>query len=562
MATCQVAVDSIEYYLKNNKHLKALYYANKKSDEFLKKKDYKTYCQLMHRKAILYEDLNDHENAFKTLYTYGKIAEKKHLVDETVQFYAKLGNLYTTNLNFSSAKKYLYKAKKYAFKSKSNRNIGDAHQALFRLHATMFGDSSKYYLEKTDYYFNLSNDIDRQIKAGINAYAYYDQIKDHQASRYYILKTMKLKDKAINPKSKNIIDLSYGYYLISQKRNKEAIALYKQLIKNIKEGEDIKNKSNAILNISYAYEMIGDYKNALKYSNIYLDLQDQINSGKIKAITNEIEAKYLIEKAEADFKTKNQTFLEKQKKNEKVFYLLASLIILTIGISYFFFQNLKLKQSNKLNSLQNDLQNNIISATIDGQEEERARISEVLHDSVSATLSSIGLHLSAFESSLNEEQRKDLQKTRSLLKQAHDKVRDLSHELIPPLLVKFGLDLALKDLCESNSNAILKFNFISSLPKNKKLHSDLETKIYYMISELCNNIIKHAHASEVIIKLSEEKSKLKITIQDNGIGFNEQDNSFGFGLTQIKARIRSMKGNFKISSQENEGTLIRILIPI
>ncbi|GAW89672.1 two-component system sensor histidine kinase [Flavobacterium psychrophilum] len=101
-----------------------------------------------------------------------------------------------------------------------------------------------------------------------------------------------------------------------------------------------------------------------------------------------------------------------------------------------------------------------------------------MHDHVSAVLSSVGLHLSAFESSLTKEQIADLKKTRSLLKNAHDKVRDLSHELVPPLLVKFGLQFALRDLCENNTNSIIQFEFYSTLEKTKDIMLNLKQKYF------------------------------------------------------------------------------------
>jgi len=227
---------------------------------------------------------------------------------------------------------------------------------------------------------------------------------------------------------------------------------------------------------------------------------------------------------------------------------------------YIFFQNLKLKQKNKLKDLDSDLQYKIISATLDGQDQERNKISEVLHDNVSATLSSVGLHLSAFESSLTPEQRTDLKKTRALLKQAHDKVRDLSHELVPPLLVKFGLQFALKDLCENNSNSLVKFNYHSELPKSKKFNHDFETKIFYFVSELFNNATKHSKATEVNLNLKEVNGLLQIIVSDNGKGFNTKEKPFGFGLTQIRARVKNMNGNLKLFSKPDEGTIITITV--
>ncbi|EKT3958340.1 histidine kinase [Flavobacterium psychrophilum] len=263
-----------------------------------------------------------------------------------------------------------------------------------------------------------------------------------------------------------------------------------------------------------------------------------------------------------NLKKKKKKILEKQERNQKLLLLLASLFIFTGIIFYFYYQNLLLKEKNKLKDIDAKLQYKIISATLDGQDQERNKISAILHDHVSAVLSSVGLHLSAFESSLTKEQIADLKKTRSLLKNAHDKVRDLSHELVPPLLVKFGLQFALRDLCENNTNSIIQFEFYSTLEKNQRYNAEFETKIFFIVSELLNNVMKHSKASKSKLLLEEIDGKLHITIEDNGIGFNLKNISIsnGFGITQIRARIKNMKGDLKIKSKIGQGTIIYIKI--
>jgi signal transduction histidine kinase len=76
---------------------------------------------------------------------------------------------------------------------------------------------------------------------------------------------------------------------------------------------------------------------------------------------------------------------------------------------------------------------------------ERKKIAVFLHDNISALLSSAGLHLNV-HTMKNKTQSEEITKTIAILGEAHDKVRDLSHELLPSLLVRFGLFYALKDL--------------------------------------------------------------------------------------------------------------------
>jgi signal transduction histidine kinase len=81
-------------------------------------------------------------------------------------------------------------------------------------------------------------------------------------------------------------------------------------------------------------------------------------------------------------------------------------------------------------------------------------------------LSSAGLHLNAFTST-HKTDADEITKTKSILKEAHDQIRDLSHELMPTLLSRFGLFYALEDLCEKNSNSVLQFKCTMIVPALK-----------------------------------------------------------------------------------------------
>lgn len=249
--------------------------------------------------------------------------------------------------------------------------------------------------------------------------------------------------------------------------------------------------------------------------------------------------------------------------NKKVVSLFIVLTLLLMVLFYYVYQNDKLKRKNKQKDIQQKIQLNIINAGIDGQENERKKIASFLHDNINSLLSSVGLHLNTF-SVQNDIQSEELQKAKAILEDAHDRLRDMSHELIPALLVRFGLVYAIEDLCEKNSNSGLQFEFSSSLSTTKRYNEKFEVKIYFIVSELFSNIIKHSDAKKAQISLHEKKDQLIIIIHDDGKGFNsEKLNQEGFGLNRIRARIKKLKGNFAIISRANEstGTSIKIKVP-
>jgi signal transduction histidine kinase len=315
---------------------------------------------------------------------------------------------------------------------------------------------------------------------------------------------------------------------------------------------------------------IGQYKEAYKNLSLYTIITDQINNeeklnkAKTEGLNLEIEEyKREVQKIEAQYKTQQQVLAQEKNMARRKFIAVISIFLISMVLFYFYVQNSRLIQKNRLNGLRNKIQQNIINASLSGQEIERKKIAFFLHDNISALLSSAGLHLSVF-SAKNEKTSDEIAKTISLLGEAHDKVRDLSHELIPALLVRFGLFYALEDLCEKNSNSVISFEYESDIDNQKRYPEDFEIKIYFIISELLNNVMKHSCSTIGKVTLQENGTILKIQVFDNGKGFDTNQFQIleGFGINQIRARINAMKGNLIIDSKIDMGTIITIDVPI
>lgn len=314
----------------------------------------------------------------------------------------------------------------------------------------------------------------------------------------------------------------------------------------------------------------GDYKKAYKNLAIFnaitdeLNDEEKLNKANVAGINLEIdEYKREIDKIESEFKTKEYVLLQEQSRNKKIVIILSAILLLLFLLFYLYSQNAQLKQKNKLKDLRSKAQENMINASINGQELERKKIAAFLHDNISALLSSAGLHLHAYTSQ-NQSYSQEIMKTKAILEEAHDQVRDLSHELMPSLLARFGLFDALDDLCEKNSNSIMRFEYASFINRKTRYDEDFEMKIYFIIMELLNNIIKHSHASQSKLSMDENNELLKIKLMDNGKGFDSTKFHVleGFGLNQIKARINNLKGNIHFNSKLNAGTIITIEVPI
>ena len=254
-----------------------------------------------------------------------------------------------------------------------------------------------------------------------------------------------------------------------------------------------------------------------------------------------------------------------QLRNKKVVSLFIVLIVILFFLFYLVYQNNKLKQKIKRKDTKQKILLNVINAGIDSQETEQKKIAAFLHDNINSLLSSAGLHLNVFTTK-NNIQSEEIQKAKAILSEVHDLLRDISHDLVPTLLVRFGLIYALEDLCERNSNSSIQFEFSSSVAADTRYSEKFETKLYFIVSELFNNIIKHSETQKAQISLHENNNQLIIIIHDNGKGFNSEklNEIEGFGLNRIRVRIKKLRGSFSIISRANEntGTSIKIKVPI
>jgi len=185
-----------------------------------------------------------------------------------------------------------------------------------------------------------------------------------------------------------------------------------------------------------------------------------------------------------------------------------------------------------------------------------------LHDSVSALLSSANLHLQATKKQYNGSTPLEIVKTQEIIQEASHKVRNLSHNLMSSVLLKFGLSIAIRDIAEKYSNSVLTID--TEIFDLRRYSQNFEIKTYNIIQELINNILKHSKANNALIELKEESNTLFLVISDDGIGFDKTKINLkeGIGINQIDVRIQMMKGKFHIESSANNGTKVTAEIPV
>ena len=150
-----------------------------------------------------------------------------------------------------------------------------------------------------------------------------------------------------------------------------------------------------------------------------------------------------------------------------------------------------------------------------------------------------------------------------MLDHSISELRRVAHNMMPEVLVRFGLSEALKSYCDSlRSSQLFKIDY-QSIGKEDRLPEKTEIFIFRIVQELLNNVVKHARASHVLVQLARHANEVSITIEDNGTGFTpENRQSGGAGLSSVQSRVDYLKGKLDLQSSPGQGTSIHITIPV
>ncbi|MFK5879735.1 MAG: ATP-binding protein [Flavobacteriaceae bacterium] len=546
--------------------------------------------------AIIYQLQNQDGKALELLLKGLTKIEKNQNSKYIADYAFQIGRKFAKINNFPKANEYYRKVlinSKYRNDSlgisKGFLSLGSIHllyvKQKFTVNLGMDDTTYKMHRDSALYYHNKAIDYSINSKEGQlylatvynNLIGYYYFIDEYKMAEEYGDKSIKILE--VLGDSIKMVGALINLGAISSVRKDfiKANKYYFQglnLVKNKKDYRSVNNKQLFLRNIADLYKRQEKYKEAYTYRIKFEELRDSLNLVNANEKYAEYEAKYNVSEEE------KHTEIEKNKRKsaEMWLYIVGASTTVLLLFVWLFYRGQKVKREKKLLVLQkealvkereieqlnNEAQIKILNATIDGKEAERQQIAEILHNSVSALLSSAGLHLQAAKIELKENAPEEISKSQAIVEEAGDKIRDLSHQLISSVLMNFGLGFAMDDLCEKYSNSKLSFKCESE--NIQRYSSDFEIKIHSIIDELVNNVIKHSDATEAQILLKENEKYFEIKIIDNGKGFdvNKIRSKFdvGLGLPQIEARIKMMDGVFEINSSEETGTHIYMKLPI
>lgn len=210
----------------------------------------------------------------------------------------------------------------------------------------------------------------------------------------------------------------------------------------------------------------------------------------------------------------------------------------------------------------------LLRSLVEAQEDERRRLARELHDGAGQTLTSLLVRLKTLEKKTQAPPlQKDLQTMQNIVSDTIEQIRSLAHQLRPAALEEFGLSLALETLVKEVSeqaglDAVCQCNL-----QNREVPNEVEAVLYRIAQEGVTNILRHAKAAHMNLRVERTPQDIVMIIEDDGAGFDPQklgshQQKRHLGLISMRERAEILGGSLDVFTAPGKGTTIQVRIPI
>lgn len=475
--------------------------------------------------------------------------------------YNAVGTVYSNKEDYQTALHYFKQAIEYVQGSKgsvkksmvlADANISSA-RCIFYVSKDLremrkYLDQARPWLEQigdpiyyADYYLNLGRYYEAQANYG-QALVQFDKGLEYaqKSPTTIIFKVMLTYEKA------NV--------LMQLKQYEKSKGILDSLLEQSASDFSLDNRSKTLKLRAEVEDRMGNYAAAYQSLKLWSSISDSLHTLQEKAKITEIKLKY------DDSEQENKILkLENVNRRNHFFMMLIGLFLYLSGIIfYLFLRHRKKRNQQQLKLLASEKEIEVKQALIYGEEQERKRLARELHDGLGGTFAGIKLKL---EIALKKQDIAEANICVGLLDNAINEFRQTTHRLVPEHLKNNGLENNVKDFCHSFRSSGIGFQFyfkgLETLQNEEK-----ELIIFRIIQELVTNAVKHAKAGLILLNCILENQLLLLTIEDDGIGFDQATEKSGMGLQNIQSRIKMLNGTMHIDSGKDKGTVINIEIVV
>jgi len=416
-------------------------------------------------------------------------------------------------------------------------------------------DSALYYYKKAEKVIE-TGDVIPYLKADnfLGLANVYRAIGNKEEENYYFQKSKEVCEQNNNFSTLYALYNDYAEQFDSTGNYQEALKNKLIAYEYVKKSKNIEFQNRADRQMYSTYKDLGDFENALLYYEKYNSSLEEMHKDKALKFQSALETK-------RDISLKEEEILKLEIRNSKTkgnyLLLLASFALITLLLSLW--TNIILKRKNKALSQKNK---EIILARLKGQNTERKRMAGELHDNLNTKIAAVRWQLEAIQDTVKDQEKAIVQNLVLQLNDVYEDVRLISHNLMPETVETIGLIQAINDLISKlNESDKVKFNLVTDLEMDENFNA-LSYPVYNIIFEMINNVLKHSEAENAWISISRnQKGDLKLSVSDDGKGFDVDQMKNGYGIKSIISRIENLNGQWSIESTPGNGTKIYVEVP-
>jgi signal transduction histidine kinase len=323
-------------------------------------------------------------------------------------------------------------------------------------------------------------------------------------------------------------------------------------------------RMNLLWNKAITYEGMGDFERANEFYKLHYNLKDSLFDMSKTLLINDLLLKYEKEKDQAQITLLENESLKKdialqkrtRQRNNYVYGGGGITLLLLLLIVFYHQQSRKNKiiTEQKIRRLEEEKKLLAARSIVEGQEEERKRIAEELHDGLGVLLSSAKMHFTTLKVNIPENKAL-IDKATKLIDEATGDVRRISHNMMPGILTRFGLLEAIQDLIEQVDDMEGIHAEVNIHGEERRLKENTEIMLYRVIQEMVNNTLKHAEAKNIRLEIELHAERMTVDYKDDGKGFDAEEKikAKSIGLTSIQSRVKFLGGDLTIHSMPGTG---------
>lgn len=252
--------------------------------------------------------------------------------------------------------------------------------------------------------------------------------------------------------------------------------------------------------------------------------------------------------------------MPKEQEDILITIVIASVFLVLIGffllLIVFVFLRRQRKFQLERDEMKNRFEQTILKSQLEIQEQTFSHISREIHDNIGQVLSLVRLNLSTFT---NIEEHEKLEHTDELLGKAIKDLRDLSHSLQTNRIQDIGIVESIRQLLNNLQKSGRYKTDLSVAENFTGIDKNTDLIMFRMVQEIINNIMKHAKADQISVKIEGNENEVQLIIADNGIGFDMEKFKTagpGIGLQNIFNRAKMIHATVDIKSEPGNGTAI------